>query len=602
VAEWSNVPDSKSGVPQGTVGSNPTLSANAKPQVIDLLGVFGFFVGFACPCYKLALQAPCLRTTMPRLAPYLQRRGYGLTFRIAVPPDLRPLVGIREITRALPTSDRQAATPTALQFASAAKQLFCDLRAVMADTESDNGERGPGLDLDKVKAALREARLRLMMSELKDDHLEAQAAWFSERRALLKAHGQELRLATLEAENGALKGFLARSDAQPMPPHATRSEASPQTLLEQPSPMIGEVVEAFLKQYERRGKPQMLKKHKPVLTMLLDVVGDKPVKALKQADINEFFEVLTALPPRWGDHCRRLGVSVRELAAMEHEQTIGPKTFEDTYIASIRPFLKAAKKDWGDQGFPLGLTTDGIEYLGDQEEDVNKQRAFKPEELKRLFGGAEMKAFANDPERADCYWLPTVGLFTGARVNELCQLNPQLDILQDIESGVWHFWVNAETEADKDVKKSVKTGDERKVPIHKKLIELGFLERVRYLKSIGVKRLFPSWQPVRGRASGEAEKWFRQFLRDTGLRDDTPKMKILGMHAFRHTLLTYGKAQKPVPLNLMAITGHAQVHEGFSAVAAGYLDRSILDTLPDSQGLLDQLSYAVDFHVPLRQR
>ena len=28
VAEWSNVPDSKSGVLQGTVGSNPTLSAS----------------------------------------------------------------------------------------------------------------------------------------------------------------------------------------------------------------------------------------------------------------------------------------------------------------------------------------------------------------------------------------------------------------------------------------------------------------------------------------------------------------------------------------------------------------------------------------------
>lgn len=28
VAEWSNVPDSKSGVLKGTVGSNPTLSAN----------------------------------------------------------------------------------------------------------------------------------------------------------------------------------------------------------------------------------------------------------------------------------------------------------------------------------------------------------------------------------------------------------------------------------------------------------------------------------------------------------------------------------------------------------------------------------------------
>jgi len=29
VAEWSNVPDSKSGVPQGTEGSNPSFSASA---------------------------------------------------------------------------------------------------------------------------------------------------------------------------------------------------------------------------------------------------------------------------------------------------------------------------------------------------------------------------------------------------------------------------------------------------------------------------------------------------------------------------------------------------------------------------------------------
>jgi integrase len=532
---------------------------------------------------------------MPRLAPYLQRRGYGLTFRIAVPPDLRPLVGIREITRALPTSDRHAATPTALQFASAAKQLFCDLRAVMADTENNNGERGPGLDQDKVKAVLREARLKLQISDLKDERLEAEAAWLSERRALVNAHGQELRLATLEAENVALKGFLARPDTQATLAHAPALENALQADPGPPSPMLGEVVKAFLTQYERRGKPQMLKKHKPVLTMLVDVVGNKPVHAFRQADVNEYFEVLTALPPRWADHCRRSGVSVRDLAVMEHEQTIGPKTFEDTYIASIRSFLKTAKKDWGDQGFPLGLTTDGIEYLGDQEEDVNKQRAFKPDELKRLFCGVEMKAFASDPGRADCYWLPTLGLFTGARVNELCQLNPQMDILQDFESGVWHFWINAETESDQGVLKSVKTGDERKVPIHKKLIELGFLDRVNHLKAIGAKRLFPSWQPVRGRASGEAEKWFRQLLRDTGLRDDTPTMKLLGMHAFRHTLLTYGKAQKPVSLNLMKITGHAQVHEGFSAVAAGYLDKSILDNLRDKQALLDGLVYDIDF-------
>jgi len=50
MAEWPNVPDSKSGVPQGTVGSNPTLSAsdffqyfnpsNACLQAVDLIDFF----------------------------------------------------------------------------------------------------------------------------------------------------------------------------------------------------------------------------------------------------------------------------------------------------------------------------------------------------------------------------------------------------------------------------------------------------------------------------------------------------------------------------------------------------------------------------------
>lgn len=35
VAEWPNVPDSKSGVPQGTVGSNPTLSAKNRFDVVQ---------------------------------------------------------------------------------------------------------------------------------------------------------------------------------------------------------------------------------------------------------------------------------------------------------------------------------------------------------------------------------------------------------------------------------------------------------------------------------------------------------------------------------------------------------------------------------------
>ena len=47
VAEWSNVPDSKSGVPQGTGGSNPSLSAIRLSQLSSSCVVEGIdFVGY----------------------------------------------------------------------------------------------------------------------------------------------------------------------------------------------------------------------------------------------------------------------------------------------------------------------------------------------------------------------------------------------------------------------------------------------------------------------------------------------------------------------------------------------------------------------------
>ncbi|MEF2062391.1 DUF6538 domain-containing protein [Comamonas sp. GCA5] len=530
---------------------------------------------------------------MPRLAPYLQRRGSGFTFRISVPPELRQLIGAREFTRALSETNHEAASPTALEFAAAAKRLFYEVRAMT----------GREINHDRLQLVVAKLRRKLDREDAEERVQEVERLHALELQRLERLREDAVRVARLEAENAAL---LKALEAQQRPIHVEVAQAVPAeqplvaTALTPPAkqaPTLRAVVDAFLAQYEKRGKPQMLKKHRPALNMLVEVVGDKPVNELRQADINEFFDVLTVLPPRWSDQCRKLKLSVRELAELEHEETIGPKTFQDSYIASVRPFLEAAQRDYGDQGFPLTLTTKGIEYLGDQEEDVNKQRAFKPAELVRLFAGPELQGFAADPTQHDKYWLPMLGLFTGARVNELCQLNPQMDIVQDAESGVWHLWINAVTEADKGIRKSVKTGDSRKVPVHKTLLALGFVEHVTRLKAAGARRLFPSWKPSKGRASGEAEKWFRQFLRDVGLWDDTPKAKLLGMHAFRHTLLSYGTASKP-SLNLGSITGHAQVVPGVSAVQAGYNDESITNKLEDRQALLDQLDYGIEFVAP----
>jgi integrase len=358
-------------------------------------------------------------------------------------------------------------------------------------------------------------------------------------------------------------------------------------------PTFKMVVDGFLASYQSGKKPAMFKKHQPVLSMLLDVVGDKPVKSLKQADINDFFSLLEKLPPRWRDECKRRGLTVKQLAELEHPETLGPKSFDDTYKACVRAFLKVAKKDWQDQGFPTTLTTDGIEYQGDREEGERQQRAFRQAELERLFCGAEMQGFAADPEMAHRYWLPHVALFTGARVNELCQLNPQTDILEDPETGIHHFWITEDTEGDERIEKSTKNAvSRRKVPIHSKLIELGFLDYVARIRRGGAKLLFPAWKPSRGKASGEAEKWFRQFLRDTGLRDETRGARVVGMHAFRHTLLSRASNANP-PVDATSITGHAGE---VNAVVRGYQGELSLE---NKKRILEAIPFKLVFVAPV---
>lgn len=283
---------------------------------------------------------------MSRLAPYLQRRGLGFAFRISVPPDLHAIVGVTEITRALPTSRGQA-IPLALICAAHAKRLFCELRAEVASAEEKQGCHQL-MDHDKLRKLMQEAKHKIRLDTLNEQHEEE----IIEQR---RQHLRELESARLAAENGALRSVLAGLLRTTAPSPAAGPPEPPAPVKRAPTPMFSAVVKGFLDKYPRDKSPAMYKKHKPVLSMLLEVIGDKPITELRQADLNEFFELLGNVPPRWRDECRKRKLSVRQLAELEHSITLGPKSFQDTYVASVRPFLKVAKTSWQDQGL---VTTD----------------------------------------------------------------------------------------------------------------------------------------------------------------------------------------------------------------------------------------------------
>jgi hypothetical protein len=126
--------------------------------------------------------------------------------------------------------------------------------------------------------------------------------------------------------------FVDTPPAPPATPNAATTSA----------PLLSEVIDYFLSNYDKT-KP-MYRKHTAVLPLLLQSIGDRPVDTLKQMEIEDFAKLVCRLPPRWTDEVRRRKITVKELAAQQHPKTIAPKTFEDTYIASVRPFLSTARR------------------------------------------------------------------------------------------------------------------------------------------------------------------------------------------------------------------------------------------------------------------
>nr|WP_143093814.1 site-specific integrase [Caulobacter sp. UNC279MFTsu5.1] len=172
-------------------------------------------------------------------------------------------------------------------------------------------------------------------------------------------------------------------------------------------------------------------------------------------------------------------------------------------------------------------------------------------EIRRAFTEAELETIFSSPVYADrlrpaagggeaAYWLPLLGLYTGARLTELGQLHPS-DIVEEgysLSDGKQkRAWVIRIVE-DEARGQSVKNeGSERRIPIHADLVTLGFLPFVKSAQAAKQARLFPAITPnAQGELMGNWSKWFGRYRRKIGLRGTETVF-----HSFRHTFKHYAR-------------------------------------------------------------
>jgi integrase len=136
------------------------------------------------------------------------------------------------------------------------------------------------------------------------------------------------------------------------------------------------------------------------------------------------------------------------------------------------------------------------------------------------------------------YWLPLLGLYTGGRLNELCQLH--LKDIQCTTSGLWFLDFNliGSGTIDEPDKRLKTVNAEQVVPVHPELIRLGFTHYVDALKGAGYDRLFPElrFDEVKGYGK-QAGQWFNE--RFLGVKLGIPRDGRRTYHSFRHMTITW---------------------------------------------------------------
>ncbi|MGR5175956.1 site-specific integrase [Vibrio mediterranei] len=172
--------------------------------------------------------------------------------------------------------------------------------------------------------------------------------------------------------------------------------------------------------------------------------------------------------------------------------------------------------------------------------DNEAKNAYSQTDLQKLFS-TEIHT-QNRYKHPHYYWLPLLGLFTGARLNELCQLYTQ-DIFK--KEGVWVIRID-----DKFEGQHLKNNNSRRlVPIHNQLLELGFIE---YIESVRHERIFPALKQERDGFGTAASKWFGRLKSKLGFG------RGHDFHSFRHTVATQLKNADISVVIAGELLGHMQ--------------------------------------------
>ena len=535
--------------------------------------------------------------------PRLVRRGGVFYFRMAVPKEWVATLGRAEIKTTLKTTDRAKATLLCRKISNDMDVLFFNklhmanallaqiderIRDIFQDALNEGHSFrqvfGPEIDKDD-EAVSAEARQKSWTAVLQSQHYDT--SLLNEAKAVVGQLPENPTISYLDAVYHACEGILrGRVEADRILAARLRGQfhlTAPNdpmfegmAVTDMP-PLPGEVVkpkmtlagatEKFIDFQRAKGnKEKTLGDFKLTMTWVLSVVNpEKRIDQVTKEDVRAVRDLFGAVPKHMDKNPTTKDLTAADAAKVGGGmEKLAPKTQRKRF-AAFTGLLR-----WSvSEGYADVFIGDGIGIIA-KAKKIKERKPYSSEQLKQVFScpiytGRKSLSRYNIPgevRRKDyLFWVPLIALFAGMRAGEILQLTKS-DI--KTEAGIPYFdvtkWENVQDEVDKSLKTEA---SERRVPIHSKLVDTGFLD---YVAAQPIGRIFArASQGSDGTYTQYYSKQWRMTAQKAGFY--TPQTVF---HSFRHNFVDACRNAK-VPENIaMQLVGHKdqKTHGGYGAGAS----------------------------------
>jgi integrase len=313
-----------------------------------------------------------------------------------------------------------------------------------------------------------------------------------------------------------------------------------------------ELVELFKVEKAKEGLKE-LNRYKKILDVFLELTDKKYLIDLSSLDLKKFNTDFSDIP---NENDKDVKVEIKgitsykkwiEITREKNLLRVSDRTRRDKLIR-IKSFLNFCVD-------MECLDKNRLIYKINPDES-ERRKEFRLEQLQNFFNTDWYNKDLNQnlKEEAHKIWIPLILLYSGARTNEISQL--YINQIKE-KDGVYFFKIK-DIEEDQSTKNK---SSNRLIPIHKTLLELGFLDYLEFQKKNNKERLFSELYLTKSKGYGQHfGKIFNDFKK-TWLEEETlNKIKerkiLLDLHSFRHTFTTASRAGKVSEEDISYILGH----------------------------------------------